>query len=84
MIWLEAYDLILVTTYEGTPGWDAPDNFVDGTDIESDPHIVPPAGRLQPTRGFGKVWRESPVSAKRWDGQRNLLHFIRPMCNVTL
>ena len=60
MIWLEAYDLILVTTYEGTPGWDAPDNFVDGTDIESDPNIVPPAGRFQPTRGFGKVWRENP------------------------
>lgn len=27
---------------------------------ESDPTIVPPAGRFQPIRGFGKVWRENP------------------------
>jgi hypothetical protein len=26
---------------------------------ESDPAIVPPAGLLQPIRGFGKVWRNN-------------------------
>ncbi len=26
---------------------------------ESDPSFVPPAGRFQPIRGFGKVWREN-------------------------
>jgi len=35
-----------------------PDAFVEGVDPESDPTIVPPAGLYQPTRGFGKVWRE--------------------------
>ncbi len=34
------------------------DNFTNGQ-IESDPNLVPPAGLLQPQRGFGKVWREN-------------------------
>jgi hypothetical protein len=29
-------------------------------DPESDPALVPPDGLYQPTRGFGKVWREKP------------------------
>jgi hypothetical protein len=33
-----------------------PDTFVEGQ-AEFDPALVPPAGRLQPIRGFGKVWR---------------------------
>lgn len=32
---------------------------------ESDPAIVPPTGRFQPTRGFGKVWRENPWLRER-------------------
>jgi hypothetical protein len=35
------------------------DAWVDGDPID-DPGIVPPAGRYQPQRGFGKIWREAP------------------------
>jgi len=34
------------------------DTWEEG-DPESDPTIVPPAGLLQPIRGFGKLWREN-------------------------
>jgi LysM repeat protein len=37
-----------------------PDPWVSGQP-ESDPSIVAPAGRYQPVRGFGKVWRENPT-----------------------
>lgn len=37
-----------------------PDTFVEGQ-AEFDPALVPPAGRLQPIRGFGKVWRSEPA-----------------------
>lgn len=33
------------------------DTWVDG-DPASDPSIVPPEGKYQPLRGFGKLWRE--------------------------
>ena len=36
---------------------------------DSDPGLVPPAGLLQPVRGFGKVWREllrGPDAAISW------------------
>lgn len=36
------------------------DTFVDGQP-ETDPNIIPPAGVIQPKRGFGKVWRTSEV-----------------------
>ncbi|MFN3331420.1 MAG: hypothetical protein ACK47M_02760 [Caldilinea sp.] len=35
------------------------DTFREG-DPESDPAFAPPAGKQQPVRGFGKVWREHP------------------------
>jgi hypothetical protein len=35
------------------------DLFVEGT-MESDTGIAPPAGKLQPIRGFGLVWRSNP------------------------
>jgi hypothetical protein len=35
------------------------DRFNEG-DAETDPAITPPAGRLQPKRGFGLVWRAQP------------------------
>jgi hypothetical protein len=35
------------------------DTFEEG-DPESDPRFAPPAGKQQPIRGFGKVWRENP------------------------
>jgi len=35
------------------------DAFKEGQ-VESDPNIRAPQGKLQPVRGFGKVWREHP------------------------
>ncbi len=32
---------------------------------ESDPALVPPAGLIQPIRGFGKVWRANPSVRER-------------------
>jgi hypothetical protein len=32
---------------------------------ESDPTIVPPEGRFQPVRGFGKAWRDHPQVRER-------------------
>lgn len=60
MFWLQPTGQIwvLVVTSEGHGTWTVyEDNFVEG-EPESDPSIVPPEGRLQPERGFGKLWRE--------------------------
>ncbi len=38
--------------------WRLDDTFQDG-EPESDPGLQPPAGLLQPVRGFGKVWRHN-------------------------
>jgi len=43
---------------QGTGEWKVyDDTWVDG-DPASDPSIVPPEGKYQPLRGFGKLWRE--------------------------
>lgn len=65
MIWLEEvhgadYTLqgpILVLYDDGTYEY-YEDTWTEGM-AESDPAIVPPAGLLQPIRGFGKLWREN-------------------------
>ncbi|MCX6046655.1 MAG: hypothetical protein NT075_16240 [Chloroflexi bacterium] len=36
------------------------DTFKEG-DAESDPNLRVPQGKLQPMRGFGKIWRENPT-----------------------
>jgi hypothetical protein len=56
MVWRQDTSQIYVFFADGT--WRAyPDTFAEG-DPESDPTLSPPAGRLQPIRGFGKVWRD--------------------------
>lgn len=51
---------VLKITSEGHGTWSVyQDTFVDG-EPENDPSLVPPDGRYQPQRGFGKLWRESP------------------------
>lgn len=61
MVWLEPSQLIYVffTNYGGQSYRSYADTFKEG-DPESDPSLIPPAGFLQPVRGFGKVWRENP------------------------
>ena len=58
MIWVEQQDSIYVIYNDGS--WERyPDAFEEGM-AERDPAISPPGGKLQPERGFGKVWREQP------------------------
>ncbi len=40
------------------------DTWVEG-EPETDPALVPPEGRFQPIRGFGKVWRVTPEVRNR-------------------
>lgn len=62
MFWLQPTQEIwvLVVTAEGRGTWTVyPDTFTEA-DPATDPSLVPPAGLLQPERGFGKLWREAP------------------------
>jgi hypothetical protein len=62
MFWIGPIDQIWVLkiTSTGHGTWSVyKDTFVDG-EPENDPSLVPPDGRYQPQRGFGKLWRESP------------------------
>ncbi len=58
MVWLEETGRIYAFINGGR--WVSyEDTFREG-DPESDPAFAPPAGKQQPVRGFGKVWREDP------------------------
>lgn len=62
MYWVERTSQIWVLhiTGEGRGDWYAyEDTFQEG-EPEIDPNLTPPDGRLQPERGFGKLWREIP------------------------
>ena len=61
MLWIKAEDRIYVLFSDGQqPAWRAlTDEWDEGEPIE-DPNIAPPEGLLQPARGFGLVWRETP------------------------
>ncbi len=61
MIWVQGSSMIFVLYYDSnTPRWDAfTDTWQPGM-TEQDDTLTPPAGMLQPLRGFGKVWREQP------------------------
>ena len=62
MFWLQPTGQIwvMIVTSEGRGDWQIyEDTFVEG-EPESDPELVPPEGMEQPTRGFGKLWRENP------------------------
>jgi hypothetical protein len=58
MVWLEETGRIYAFINGGR--WISyEDTFREG-DPESDPAFAPPAGKQQPLRGFGKVWRTHP------------------------
>ncbi len=64
MIWLQEvrtestiYQKVILVFYNDGHFEKYTDTFLEGTDPESDPSIVPPAGLYQPVRGFGKLWR---------------------------
>ena len=63
MLWRSDTSTIYALGDDGR--WSAyPDTFVEG-EPEKDPALSPPAGYLQPIRGFGKVWREHSDVAER-------------------
>jgi len=61
MLWLQPSNTIYVffDNYGGQSYQAYTDNFKEG-DPESDPSLTPPAGLLQPVRGFGLIWRTYP------------------------
>jgi hypothetical protein len=71
MLWFEEIqfgemtedDLLFVLYKDGEWQW-YPDTWTEDQP-EKDPTLVPPTGRVQPTRGFGKVWREHPEVKER-------------------
>ena len=57
------------------PAWIIVDNpFAEG-DPESNPDLVPPDGLLQPTLGFGKLWRNNPRIQERLGWAKSLETF---------
>lgn len=61
MIWLEDVGVlarVILVLYDDGQFAMFDDTWTEG-DPESDPAFVPPAGLLQPIRGFGKLWREN-------------------------
>ncbi len=61
MFWLQPTDQIWVLkiTSVGHGTWEIYKNTFKDGEPENDPSLVPPDGRYQPQRGFGKLWRES-------------------------
>jgi hypothetical protein len=68
MIWIELTDQIVVLLADGLkdqPAWlIVIDPYVEGSP-EGDPAIQPPAGFLQPLRGFGALWRGDATLRER-------------------
>jgi len=56
MLWLGTDDLIVILFSDNS--WRSVEDTWEEGQLESDPSVEPPAGRYQPIRGFGKVWRE--------------------------
>jgi hypothetical protein len=61
MMWIQPRNQmwVMVDDGSGKGKWSVfEDTFQEG-ESEFDPSIVPPEGRYQPERGFGKIWREN-------------------------
>jgi hypothetical protein len=56
MVWLETSDAIIVFLDDGR--WQRFEDTWSEGEPESDPALIPPEGRFQPIRGFGKLWRQ--------------------------
>jgi hypothetical protein len=65
MFWLQDRDAIFVmyspgTTFADAGRWETFIDFFEEGSPETDPSIISPAGKLQPKRGFGLLWRTQP------------------------
>lgn len=58
MVWVEENRRIYA--FLDTGRWFAYEDTFQEDEPESDPSLIPPAGKQQPVRGFGKVWRQHP------------------------
>ena len=58
MIWFEETGSITVFFQDGR--WQRFEDTWTEEQPANDPTIIPPDGRFQPIRGFGKIWREQP------------------------
>jgi hypothetical protein len=75
-IWVAIFD---ATSEHGT--WTIlTDSWDESTDSAFDPSLTPPAGLLQPIRGFGRVWREDLSDEQRsalgWASGSEIAHII--------
>ncbi len=75
MIWIEAQDIIIYSTWNGLANAELIDTFEHGVDPIRDETLIPPDGLYQPEYGFGKVWREQA-------GVRELLGWATDWGNV--
>jgi len=63
MMWVQPNSQIwvMILDEEGGGRWlRYEDTWDEETDPETDPSLEAPEGRIQPERGFGKLWRENP------------------------
>lgn len=60
MLWFDATDTILYTSWDGSISAEVPDTYEHGVDLVSDPLYAAPEGYYQPDYGLGKVWRTYP------------------------
>ncbi len=62
MFWIQPQEQIWVMydNGQGSGQWQVYENTYKDGEPASDPSIVPPDGKYQPVRGFGKLWREHP------------------------
>ncbi len=62
MFWLQPTGQIwvMIVLEEGEGDWRIYEDTYEDSELEFDPDIIPPEGLEQPTRGFGKLWRENP------------------------
>jgi len=80
MFWSQAEDRIYVLYSDGNHSkWQAYEDTWDEGDPVSDPGISTPAGRFQPVRGFGLVWREQSSVRDRlgWATDQETAYEIR-------
>lgn len=61
MMWIQPRKQIWVMIDDGTGKgqWSTFDDVYQDGESEFDPSLVPPEGKFQPERGFGKLWREN-------------------------
>ncbi|MFZ4814239.1 MAG: hypothetical protein ACOYL5_06880 [Phototrophicaceae bacterium] len=63
MFWVQPVNQlwVMLVEEEGRGRWLVyADTFDEAVDFDEDPNITPPEGKIEPERGFGKLWRENP------------------------